>query len=72
MGPPFIGESAMAFARLRIVEHIRAVGRERQLEQRAREAAAGLDQREEAARCQVHPLQRAFHEVDDLADQQWS
>ena len=68
-GPPFIADSAIVFGRVGIVEHVGAIGGERQLEQRAGEAAARLDEREEAARRQVQALQRALHEVDDLAHQ---
>ena len=50
-----------------IVEHVGAVGGERELEQRAGEARARLDEREEAARREVDALQRAAQQADDLA-----
>ena len=52
-----------------MIEHVGAIGGERQLEQRAGKRVARLDQREEAARGQVHALQRAADQADDLAHQ---
>ena len=63
-GPALIGETCSALFSVRIVEHVDAVGRERELEQRAREAAAGLDQREEALGRHVEALEDALHEQE--------
>ena len=54
---------------IRVVEHVGPIRGERQLEQRAGKTAARLDQREEAARGQIHALQRPLDEVHDLAHQ---
>ena len=59
----------MVFDLVGIVAHVGAVGREGQLEQRPGETATGLDERKKAARGEVHALQRALHEQDDLTDQ---
>ena len=52
-----------------MIEHVDAIGGERQLEQRARERVARLDQREETPRGQIEALQRAADLADDLAHQ---
>ena len=67
--PPFIADKAMATGAIGIVEHVRAIGSQRQLEQRPGPAASRLDEREEAAGRQIETFQRALDEVDDLADE---
>jgi hypothetical protein len=57
-GPPFNPDNAILFG---------AIGGKRELEQAAGETAARFDEGEEAARRQIHPLQRALDEVNDLA-----
>ena len=61
-----MADSAIAVVLIGVIEHVGAVRREGELEQRAGETAARLDQREEAARGHVEPLQRPLDEVDDL------
>ena len=51
------------------VEHVLPVGGQGDLEQRADEAAARLDQREQAARGGVEPLHRPLPVLNDLVDQ---
>ncbi|MNT01925.1 hypothetical protein D3C72_1364120 [compost metagenome] len=56
--------------RLRVIrqlEHVAAVGGQRQFEQGAGEAGARLDQREQAARRDVQPRQRPAQHADGLA-----
>ena len=52
-----------------MIEHVGAIGGQRELEQRAGERVARLDEREEAARGEIEPLQRAPDVADDLAHQ---
>ena len=54
---------------LGVVEHVGPIRGERQLEQRARVTAAGLDHREEGPRREVHPLERALHEVNHFPNE---
>ncbi len=52
-----------------MIEHVGAIGRQRQLEERSGKRVARLDQGEHAARREVDALQRAANLTDDLADQ---
>jgi hypothetical protein len=52
-----------------MIDHVGPIGRERQLEQRARKGIARLDQRKKAARGQVHALERAPDQPDDFANE---
>jgi hypothetical protein len=51
---------------IRVVEHVRAIAGQRELEQRAGKGAARLDQGKEASRRQIDPLERSRDESHDL------
>ena len=75
-GPRFMSPTVTAAGvgvRVDVLEHPgqleRAVGGERELEQRAGEAGARLDQRDEGAAGDVEALQRALEVVHDLVGQ---
>ena len=50
-----------------MIDHEGTIGRQRQLEQGAGKGISRLDEREETAGRQVHALQRAANQADDLA-----